>query len=99
MITNREIRLFLEFYKEVFILNAPLSLLLLFFKFKLLSILIFFCTLGFAVVLGYFKIYKSHHYVYYHNCGLTKTKLLLVTSIVNIIVAVIIYFNVIWFII
>ncbi|WP_430614660.1 hypothetical protein [Flavobacterium sp. JP2137] len=97
MITRRELRLFIEYYKGIVLINAPLSLLLLLFRFDLVRILIFYCTLGFVLALGYLKLFRNDDYIFYHNCGLTKTQLIVAASGINIIAVLFIYFTVVWF--
>ncbi|GEM_PF-1917385 len=98
MMSTREIKLYLEYYRGIFLLNAPLSLMLLFFRFKLVPILIFFCTLGFALILAYYKMFRNQDYYYYHNCGITKVQLIVATTCINLVVSIIIYLAVLWFI-
>ena len=80
-------RAFWRYYKDIALIDIPLSLVILFYSNLTLSLL-FFCSFGVAFGLLFFKNFKSNEYYLYHNLGFTKKSLLQKVIIVNLAIAV-----------
>lgn len=84
------VRIVLNYYKDIQVVNIPISLAAglvgsvegMFLK----SFVISFLTAGFLAGVYFFNSTKKAQYYFYYNKGLSKTKLILYTYLINVLI-------------
>lgn len=81
---QKRISLFYQFYKRFFFLNFFISLPISIFSLSYMDFLFFFCSAGLFLSFIFFEYFEFDYYYYYFNRGITKTNLIVVSFILNI---------------
>jgi len=81
-------RIFFNYYKIVQSVNLPISFLFGYI-YGLAAFVISFTTLGLFLSVFYFDLYYKNSYYFYFNRGFSKSKLIGISFIVNVLIAAI----------
>ena len=84
--------MFLNYYKDIQFVNLPLSLAAgilgsiegVFLK----TFMITFLTVGFLAAVYFFEQRKAHQYFFYYNKGFSKSRLIISTYLLNVLVVI-----------